>query len=380
MQTCLWPSCTTRLGSATSRCSRCNARKRCTLRPPASRSLRTPARLACSWRARTAGRADRAVCSAAATTSWSPLQAHRLEVMGEAARRAEKQAVRDLARAQSSGAKLGVSAAERLEEVRGRSGLLDSGEGRSPTSRGVSGGPVSPTAKPASMVAAAAAVAVTPPPPPPSAAAGVDEDDEEAAAAAEMVRARMSRLSIDFQHDDDSSDDGADDADDALGSSAALSARSVSLPSPTVAGTAWEPRAYLLKRSPAKSLGLLGKKFAWQRRWFEVTPDTFCWYASSQAAAAGHEPLGRVPRSMVLTARPVGDASGFEVDLGNRVIYLQLDGVAKARHAECTRGWVEALTQQEVLGELQGEACSHKPKFWKVDQKGSPSPTKAAGA
>lgn len=168
-----------------------------------------------------------------------------------------------------------------------------------------------------------------------------------------------------FEHDD-ASDEPDADAPDADAPDADAPLRSASSCQPT---TTWEPRGYLLKRSPAKPLGLLGKKFAWQRRWFIATSETLCWYASSQAATVGHAPLGRVPRSMVLTARPHGDGSGFEVDLGNRVIHLQLDGVPKAQHEEYTRRWVEMLNHQEVLGDLQGEACSHKSKFWKVDPK-----------
>ena len=65
-------------------------------------------------------------------------------------------------------------------------------------------------------------------------------------------------------------------------------------PSPNESAKAvFVPKGYLLKRSPAKSIGLL-QRFAWQRRWFEVSADAFSWYASSDAAVSGQEPLGRV--------------------------------------------------------------------------------------
>ena len=87
--------------------------------------------------------------------------------------------------------------------------------------------------------------------------------------------------------------------------------------------------------------GYLEKKSTkgkWQRRWFEVTADHFCWYASARAAADGTDPLGRVPLSMVLTARaaPAGKG-GFEVDLGNRRLQLALEGVPPPRQAAVVR-------------------------------------------
>jgi hypothetical protein len=119
-----------------------------------------------------------------------------------------------------------------------------------------------------------------------------------------------------------------------------------------------------------KSLGLL-KKFAWQRRWFELTNDAFCWYVSANASTSGQEPLGRVPRSMILSARPAADPGGFEVDLGNRIIRLALDGVHKSELEACVHSWVAALTTQEVVGNVQDESCNRKKKPWKVDQKAS---------
>lgn len=142
-----------------------------------------------------------------------------------------------------------------------------------------------------------------------------------------------------------------------------------------------------------KSLGML-KKLAWQRRWFEVTDDSFSWYAtaspgnvqlplpqpvacvlrryaSAQAAQAGDEPLGRVPLGMVLTALPVSEFGGFEVDLGNRRIQLAPDGVGKAQADECVRRWVQTLASREVVGAVQDESCHRKKKPWKVERSSS---------
>ena len=55
-----------------------------------------------------------------------------------------------------------------------------------------------------------------------------------------------------------------------------------------------------------------------------------------------------------------------QVDVGNRRIRLALDSrVPKSDQEEFTRRWVDALTNQQVLGEVQGEAITHKAKFWK---------------
>ena len=52
--------------------------------------------------------------------------------------------------------------------------------------------------------------------------------------------------------------------------------------------------------------------------------------------------------------------------MGNRRIRLALDSrVPKSDQEEFTRRWVDALTNQQVLGEVQGEAITHKAKFWK---------------
>ena len=131
---------------------------------------------------------------------------------------------------------------------------------------------------------------------------------------------------------------------------------------------AWRPRGYLLKRSPAASKALL-KKLAWQRRWFEVDGEAqeFSWFASAKAAQKGHEPLGRVPLSMVITARQsTGSSSGFEVDLGNRQMQLSLDGVPKRLHAVAVKLWVQALVKHEVITEAADGSDSHRAKFWKV--------------
>ena len=193
---------------------------------------------------------------------------------------------------------------------------------------------------------------------------------------------------------------------------------------------AWQPRAYLLKCSPAAG-GLL-KKFAWQKRWFEVSDHDFRWFPNHQSASAGAEPLGRVPLSMVVTARPSND--GFEVDLGNRILKLALESaVPKAQRDVHVRNWIDALCnvqvnparlpaclnaphvsaealmcdvarlgrrrgrgqgswhghghgralrmcrvyhestawrgRVQVVGEVQDESCSHKKKFWKPTAK-----------
>jgi hypothetical protein len=124
----------------------------------------------------------------------------------------------------------------------------------------------------------------------------------------------------------------------------------------------WQPAAYLLKRSPAG----LGFRWTWQRRWFEVTEADFAWYQSREAAEKGAAPLGRVPRSMLLTARAVPKKRDcFEIDVGNRLIQLALHRVEKAHQEVHVGAWVEALIKQQVLGEVPEEACSHKAKFWK---------------
>ena len=79
---------------------------------------------------------------------------------------------------------------------------------------------------------------------------------------------------------------------------------------------------------------------------------------------------------MVVTARPVADWSGFEVDLGNRILQLALDGVAKSQHEQHSSNWCHALGNQEVLlGEVSGSG-SHRAKFWKPEKSPKPSPNK----
>ena len=197
----------------------------------------------------------------------------------------------------------------------------------------------------------------------------------------ELVAARMARLSFAFAaHDDDDDDDDGDEKAAGEGAErgceeeeeeATLGAPPLSSSvSPASASSTWSPRAYLLKRSPAKALSMM-KKLAWQRRWFELSEETFCWYASAQAAAAGHEPLGRVPKSMILLAKPNGDASGFEVDVGNRVIHLALDGVPRVAREAHASSWCRALNSQEVLAAGTGapSGMSHTAKFWKSPAK-----------
>ena len=85
----------------------------------------------------------------------------------------------------------------------------------------------------------------------------------------------------------------------------------------------------------------------------------FCWYASSKQAADGSEPLGKVPLSMILEARPAAESGRFEVDLGNRCLQLALDGVPKPQHAAAVREWVGALVK-DVVGDVQALPSGHK--------------------
>ena len=141
----------------------------------------------------------------------------------------------------------------------------------------------------------------------------------------------------------------------------------------------------LLKRSPHSF-----QMRKWQRRYFEVTEATFAWYASAEAAAAGAPPLGRLPRSMVLTARatPEQQPGGFEVDLGNRILRLclcrpergteapQPSARSPAQQVDLVEAWRRALLDQAVIvttsPETHAEASHrHRAKFWKVGQPGS---------
>ena len=70
---------------------------------------------------------------------------------------------------------------------------------------------------------------------------------------------------------------------------------------------------------------------------------------------------------MVLTAQPSADGSGFEVNLGNRIIQLAIDGVSKVSYEAHVRNWVQALNDQQVLGGVQDESTTHRAKFWKVE-------------
>jgi hypothetical protein len=74
---------------------------------------------------------------------------------------------------------------------------------------------------------------------------------------------------------------------------------------------------------------------------------------------------------MVLTALPVSEFGGFEVDLGNRRIQLAPDGVGKAQADECVRRWVQTLASREVVGAVQDESCHRKKKPWKVERSSS---------
>ena len=213
-----------------------------------------------------------------------------------------------------------------------------------------------------------------------AAKAGGGDDAEEAAALRETIASRVQRLSLTLgeedssamfgelrgsQADDDDDDDDDDDAD-AIEEDAATDG--------------WQPRAYLLKRSPKAAGGSLTdlfKKWTWQKRWFVVTEADFSWYASSEAESKGEPPLGSVPRSMVLTARQSDEGGCFEVDLGNRLLTLALHGVDGARHDAHVLQWIDALNNQQVIGEGSNAALGHRGKFWKPD-KAPKSPPKSS--
>lgn len=126
----------------------------------------------------------------------------------------------------------------------------------------------------------------------------------------------------------------------------------------------WVPNAYLLKRSPATLK--LGGRLGWQRRWFELSDSDLSWYSSAETAAKKGPPLGRVPLTMVLTAKPTRVPGHFQVDLGNRMLQLALHEVAKSEQETIVGMWINALLKQEVISGIQDESCGHKAKFWKV--------------
>ena len=99
--------------------------------------------------------------------------------------------------------------------------------------------------------------------------------------------------------------------------------------------------------------------------------------ASSEAESKGEPPLGSVPRSMVLTARQGDEGGCFEVDLGNRLLTLALHGVDGARHDAHVLQWIDALNNQQVIGEVSNAALGHRGKFWKPD-KAPKSPPKSS--
>ena len=221
--------------------------------------------------------------------------------------------------------------------------------------------------------------------------AAVAVTDEVAMEEAEMIAARMERVSLALSQADDSPVDSPvedspvedspveDDDDEAnLGSpggvvdvSDAQGASSSSTSTEASYFASWAPRGYLMKRSPAAANASLLKRLGWQKRWFVVNEQgEFCWYASAKAAEKGLEPLGRVPLTMILTATAGSSSGCFEVDLGNRKLELKLDGVPnKDWHAKAVKLWIEALVKHE---QVQGAevadpgADSHRAKFWKV--------------
>ena len=66
-----------------------------------------------------------------------------------------------------------------------------------------------------------------------------------------------------------------------------------------------------------------------------------------------------------MTARVTGEAS-FEVDLGNRKLQLQLDGVPKGpRQETLVRRWVTALVAHDEVLTSSDDNVSHRAKFWK---------------
>ena len=82
---------------------------------------------------------------------------------------------------------------------------------------------------------------------------------------------------------------------------------------------------------------------------FELSDGEFCWYSSRESAERGGDALGRVPLSMVLTARANGEAGYFEVDLGNRLMKLALHGVPRGKRDEFVSCWINALVNQQVM-------------------------------
>ena len=264
-------------------------------------------------------------------------QAHRLAVAGDVARRAERQAARDAAAKEAATSRKTAAA----DAARAGSSRM--------ASQSMEGQPIAP-------------------------------DDM-----TELVAARMHNMSLVLAASDGEEEEGDDgpsagaveeeeeeaewevvnepSAVDVSDKGAASLAAAGGADGPAAATDAWEPRGYLLKRSPATTIL---KRFAWQRRWCEVVDNNFIWHATARSAANGDQPHGKVPLSMILAARPSTQSGCFEVDLGNRVLELALDGVSKANHEATVRKWVDALVNHEQV--MMPDEGSHKAKFWKPDQ------------
>ena len=300
---------------------------------------------------------------------WKKEQAHRGEIAGEQAKRAERQRA-----AKEAATRVAAQRSASASVVSAMSPLRAGGLGEAGAAAGGGGGGGGGAAStPRSMMA----------------------DAEAQAEMEELVAVRMERLSSVFaaadEEDDEEGgdDDGGDDDDDdddwgtvvpdaresmasALDVSDGILAAAGGSISPGGASAEGGappqlPKGYLLKLRPAAATSLL-KKFSWQRRWFEVTEDEcLCWYASSKQAADGCEPLGRVPLSMIIEVRPdpKGESGRFDVDLGNRCLQLALDGVPKTHHARAVQEWKESLVR-EVVGDVQAAPQGHKAKWWKT--------------
>ena len=67
------------------------------------------------------------------------------------------------------------------------------------------------------------------------------------------------------------------------------------------------------------------------------------------------------------TARQSDEGGCFEVDLGNRLLTLALHGVDGARHDAHVLQWIDALNNQQVIGEVQS-AGSDIGKILKPDK------------
>ena len=56
---------------------------------------------------------------------------------------------------------------------------------------------------------------------------------------------------------------------------------------------------------------------------------------------------------------------------------IELHGVDGARHDAHVLQWIDALNNQQVIGEVQSASLGHRGKFWKPD-KAPKSPPKSS--